>query len=578
MSGDDNFSFCSERKLLILKISQIIAFSSALLFVIYILCFENENPEIDSVEYDIDIVNHVNLINEDGGRSPRKLPAMINAIGNVMVEIDTSNVTDRKNQCLFLVSNFNGLVVRLDGEEVYRYDIQKNRVYRSGGYAVHMVNLDEHVRGRNLSVEYSSRHPFKSEVQLFKYKFGTRYDIISYGFFNEDWPTVVAIIALFLFFIVSFTAGVVQYRKSYYVNRVFYLSFFSLNLALYAAMQVNTLIYLLSSVHLVLYTIEYIALIVLAVPAMALMSMVLSKKYVSLFKIGIAMAFINLLVQIAYIVFSDYEFIDFHVLSVTGILLYSAIGTYAFFGTNPEENPGRNAVAVSLLPILLSAALVIFFNLLNGVAIHKEILLIGVFAFLLIQTTKTIKNAASIHKEMEEIRFLRKLAYIDLMTDMGNRASYTYYVSNVSPEDASIWAIMLDLNNLKHINDTLGHQAGDQAILFVADAIKKTIRRKIKASSFRIGGDEFIIFLERAKDYQIDSFVEELNHNLRTMDFDNLKLKPTVSIGYAYYNSMDKKYADSTRGLEDAVTQADKNMMLDKAEYKKNLGINNLTL
>src|SRR6185369_8221817 len=58
--------------------------------------------------------------------------------------------------------------------------------------------------------------------------------------------------------------------------------------------------------------------------------------------------------------------------------------------------------------------------------------------------------------------------------------------------------LMIDLNRLKQVNDTLGHQAGDESIRAVADAIRATLRGE--DCGYRVGGDEFIVILpgERA--------------------------------------------------------------------------------
>jgi diguanylate cyclase (GGDEF)-like protein len=63
--------------------------------------------------------------------------------------------------------------------------------------------------------------------------------------------------------------------------------------------------------------------------------------------------------------------------------------------------------------------------------------------------------------------------------------------------------IVLDVNNLKHINDTLGHEAGDKCICDACDVICRTFKR---SPVYRVGGDEFVV-ISQDEDY---SRTEEL--------------------------------------------------------------------
>ena len=79
--------------------------------------------------------------------------------------------------------------------------------------------------------------------------------------------------------------------------------------------------------------------------------------------------------------------------------------------------------------------------------------------------------------------------------------------------------VVLDVNGLKHVNDTLGHKAGDR---YIKAACQLICRIFDHSPVFRIGGDEFTVILER-NDYQnrdelIQQFRTEVEENLRTGD------------------------------------------------------------
>ncbi|MGX9394005.1 sensor domain-containing phosphodiesterase (plasmid) [Nitrobacteraceae bacterium UC4446_H13] len=85
-------------------------------------------------------------------------------------------------------------------------------------------------------------------------------------------------------------------------------------------------------------------------------------------------------------------------------------------------------------------------------------------------------------------------AYVDALTDLPNRASFDLALERLSCADPGAWALMIvDLDNLKTINDTFGHVAGDALLQVVGSRIAASIS---PARVFRLGGDEFAVILQ----------------------------------------------------------------------------------
>jgi diguanylate cyclase (GGDEF)-like protein len=77
-----------------------------------------------------------------------------------------------------------------------------------------------------------------------------------------------------------------------------------------------------------------------------------------------------------------------------------------------------------------------------------------------------------------------------------------------------ITAVYIDVDNFKEINDTLGHQHGNEVLCFVGSAIKSMTR--VEDSCFRYGGDEFCIFLINCTaDDARTKFVDQLNEKIK---------------------------------------------------------------
>ena len=90
-------------------------------------------------------------------------------------------------------------------------------------------------------------------------------------------------------------------------------------------------------------------------------------------------------------------------------------------------------------------------------------------------------------------RDLRTAAFTDPLTGLANRAHFTAR-SRVAGEGATV--VLLDLDGFKGVNDTLGHAAGDEVLVEVADRLRAVCREEDLVA--RLGGDEFVVLLSSA--------------------------------------------------------------------------------
>jgi diguanylate cyclase (GGDEF)-like protein len=131
---------------------------------------------------------------------------------------------------------------------------------------------------------------------------------------------------------------------------------------------------------------------------------------------------------------------------------------------------------------------------------------VGVLAESFKRTVKHLK---------QYIDYINHLAYTDALTNTQNKTAYTDRTNRLDLEikegSAAFAVIVLDLNNLKKMNDTYGHEYGDMLIVDAAAIIQKSFGR---FSVYRIGGDEFSVILtdEDYENYQelLKNFREEI--------------------------------------------------------------------
>jgi diguanylate cyclase (GGDEF)-like protein len=95
--------------------------------------------------------------------------------------------------------------------------------------------------------------------------------------------------------------------------------------------------------------------------------------------------------------------------------------------------------------------------------------------------------------------------------------------------------LMIDIDRLKEINETFGHEAGNSAITLVAQCLQRSIRGSDTAGRF--GGDEFAVLLPAATPEIAESVVKRVRHNVykTTLDLRSRMIRCSVSIGVVSY-------------------------------------------
>ncbi|MGX9462547.1 EAL domain-containing protein [Shewanella sp. A14] len=114
------------------------------------------------------------------------------------------------------------------------------------------------------------------------------------------------------------------------------------------------------------------------------------------------------------------------------------------------------------------------------------------------ETSHYVAVFSDITRRKQQEEELRKLTNNDLLTGLPNRSSLQVTLSNLVKKDIHHTLMVLDLDNFKRINDSLGHQIGDHLLIGVAERIKSIIPKH--ASLYRLGGDEFALLVDQNSD------------------------------------------------------------------------------
>ena len=183
------------------------------------------------------------------------------------------------------------------------------------------------------------------------------------------------------------------------------------------------------------------------------------------------------------------------------------------------------------------------------------ILILIIFSpFIIVFLFRYLKNKRKVKKQLlKEERH----KYMDYLTSLKNRNYLSFNISSWNELEIFPKAvIVIDLNNIKYINDKYGHLEGDKEIRKAASILINT--QLENSEIIRIDGNEFLIYLMEYNERQIEIYSKKLKRELKKLPHSF-----GASIGYSVINS-------EVKSIEDAINEASIMMRKDKKNEKEN--------
>ncbi len=150
------------------------------------------------------------------------------------------------------------------------------------------------------------------------------------------------------------------------------------------------------------------------------------------------------------------------------------------------------------------------------------------------------QHTADRASELEEaLQAAESDAQTDPLTGLGNRRALERHLKKLLRVTEPMGILQVDLDYFKGVNDTYGHEVGDRALCSVASSFNTVLVEPERA--FRIGGDEFLLFLRRSSKEDICGVGDRLNELMRAnpISAGGDEIVVTLSIGGTTWNSDD---------------------------------------
>lgn len=461
--------------------------------------------------------------------------------------------------------------VYVDGELRYEPQVQESRIYnKTLGTRWNYVPLYGGDAGKTVEIRFYTVYG-SARASVDHLRLGSAAGEIVGTFTGKAvaFSTCLLLIFAGILLIIADIPANLQMNKN---HELLYLGLFSISIAIWCLAETNLMQFYTDDSRL-LQIVACCSLMLIPIPLMLYLDAAFG------FKHRMVMPVVSGLSAAEFVLCTILHFagiLDYHeTLSLTHvilgisafILLYTIMKNAFQMGKSKIRNVYKVLRTAGLVSISFATAIDIvrFYRGNNGDS--AMFVRIGLLVFILCYGSSSLEKTINAVRLGIQSEFVSQLAYRDGLTGIGNRTAFQERLVELEKEkqqQPGIAIIMFDVNDLKYVNDHLGHQKGDQMLVCSADIIKAAVE-PVEGACYRIGGDEFVVILngedvEGRCERAVSAFREGMEQ------YNAVKDQPfriSIASGYAVY---DKGQEDEM--LMDVYQQADVRMYENKKQIK----------
>lgn len=410
------------------------------------------------------------------------------------------------------------------------YECKADNARHTSGKTVSFVSLPDYYDGLRVRMEGITLLGENVTYEMIAPVLGNQAQIFFDVLMSELFELILTIVIISIgFFLLLFS---LQARCTHNGASYFYTSLFSILYSFYYIFTSQTIYFICPNSGLIYYG-EFISLALLPLPLLILLYYKTNNIYKKIIALNISLVTVHFILIILLHFFTKSEFrntlISSHMMMILSLIV---IVFSILFGFPSREE--RQKLLITFSPIFFGTigSLTLFY--LPSVSKQSLLFILCVLIFLIMQAYELIRTYFDVWKENIQSALYQHLAYTDALTQVQNRTAFEEKILQLTDSIkndtlTSLWCICADVNGLKIVNDTLGHEKGDQLLCLAANSLNEILFGE--SYLYRTGGDEFILFLLNCTETELKDALCKLQAIiLKNNSHSTLKL--SIALGY----------------------------------------------
>ena len=447
--------------------------------------------------------------------------------------------------------------VFLDGQLLYAYGDGELPFSHTTARTVHFVSLPENFAGKTLQVVLT---PCLEGTEVYRIStplIGTVFSILADMISMEGWAVAGAVMLVF-FGICIILLGLFVRKLPKITDQTVYLGIFSMTAGIFCFFETELALLLTNNPYSV-HTGDGVALQVICLPIYGLFYTVCRGYFPRLVKFGFLYGVLNFVIQ-NMLNFMGWDYRYFAVATHMGIVFCIVMALLILGRAVKRKDREALRFILRFVPLIVFTVpeLVNFYWIIPFQGFFFEF---GIFIFVVLQLRSIGQSVLQNYQQAAKSQMYEKLAMTDYMTKLKNRTAYERRIYEYKEQavEEDIYCVMVDINNLKKVNDTYGHEKGDLLILETVSALQDAFREH--GEIYRIGGDEFAVILSGLTSTAMEELCQTFRGSLRSRSAV-CSFPVDAAIGYSRF----RKGEDQS--LEETFLRADDRMYEDKRSRK----------
>lgn len=467
-----------------------------------------------------------------GYNTVKSLPAELPCVNNTIVITNTLPRQIDRDAVLVIKTQYQRLRVSIDGEEIYEIGFKDEASFGLGfGFLWNFIPISEQYAGKTIALEFLSPVSVTS-MPVDSILFGN--EVAAFvTVFKQNAPIVFL---CFLMFVVSglfLIFSVMMHKRFPRIkwSSSIYLGLFFLLTTLWLITDCDMLQFFIGD-RTFFYLMSFFAFMTLPIPFLLFVNELCVRRRKSIF-IMCCVYSANILICCLLYVLNIKDLIQ--TIITTHILLFTSFSLVAYICAQEiklKNNEIRGlACGIAFLILFSFISLFVYYHTKSDYTLFSGLGLVIFTGFISISGSKKYFSLMNASITAENYKLL---AYTDSLTGLGNRTAFSEAIDSTHMNIAaysSVAIVVFDMDNLKPINDSLGHMTGDELIKGVSNCISTAFSGK--GQSFRTGGDEFAVILTDITTEELRERLEALNFCVETYNKNHLH-GIALSIGFEF--------------------------------------------